>query len=67
MREPQHEPTVEVGEAQEIVELSQSHQGFPITNDLYLGQGPHAPHVHPRCILSIKISACRMRISQIGI
>jgi hypothetical protein len=46
MRETQHEPVVEVGEAQEAVELCQSHRGWPIMNDLDLGW----VHMHPMFI-----------------
>jgi hypothetical protein len=37
MREPQHKPVVEVGEAQEVAELDECLQGWPITDDLDLG------------------------------
>jgi hypothetical protein len=37
MREPQHKPVVEVGEAQEAAELGQCLWGRPIMDDLDLG------------------------------
>jgi hypothetical protein len=46
MRESQHEPMVEVGEAQEVTELCHSLRGWPIMNDLDLGW----VHMHPMFI-----------------
>ena len=43
MREPQHEPTVEIGKTQKAAELHQSRWGWPISNDLDLGW----IHMHP--------------------
>ena len=37
MRESQHEPVVEVGKTEKIVELCESGWGWPISNQLYLG------------------------------
>jgi hypothetical protein len=37
MREPQHKPVIEDGEAQEVVYLGQCFQGRPIGYDLDLG------------------------------
>jgi hypothetical protein len=46
MRESQHEPTVEVGEAQEATELYHSLRGWPVMNELDLGR----VHMHPMFI-----------------
>jgi len=37
MREPQHEPVVEIGKAQRVAKLYYSGWGWPILNNLYLG------------------------------
>jgi len=47
MRESQHEPVVEVGEAQETTELCLCLPGQSITNDLGYFLDPHTHHAHP--------------------
>jgi hypothetical protein len=37
MRECQHEPMIEIGEAQESSKFSECDWGWPFTDDLYLG------------------------------
>ena len=37
MREPKHEPMVEIGKTQEVLDLWYGGWGWPIPNDLYLG------------------------------
>jgi hypothetical protein len=37
MRESQHEPAIEIGEAQEAQNFSECGWGWPVTNDLDLG------------------------------
>lgn len=49
MREPQHEPTVEIGKTQKVAELYQSGWGWPIPNDLDLGW----IHMHPLFINNV--------------
>jgi len=46
MREPQHKPMIEYGEAQEAIDLFQGLQGWPIMNDLDLGW----VYMHSMCI-----------------
>jgi hypothetical protein len=37
MRESQHEPMIEIGEAQEALKFSECGWGWPVIDDLYLG------------------------------
>ena len=49
MREPQHEPAVEISKTQKVAELCQSGWGWPILNDLNLGW----IHLHPLFINNV--------------
>ena len=49
MREPQHEPAVEIGKTQKVTELCESGWSWPIANDLDLCW----MHMHPPFINNV--------------
>ena len=49
MGESQHEPAVEIGKAQEALELSECGWGWPVTDDLDIGW----IHMHTMFIIDV--------------
>ena len=49
MREPEHEPVIEVGKLQEVAEICQHCHGRPVPNVLNLGK----IHMHPILIHNV--------------